>query len=49
MQLLFFRAFSPKWALYEHVWIIPTLGGIVYFSEEVYFYKLSVGPEIFCP
>ena len=36
VQLLFLRAFPPKWALYEHVWRIPTLGGVVYFSEEVY-------------
>ena len=43
VQLSFLQAFSSKWALYEHVWTIQTLGGIVYFSEEVYFYKLSVG------
>ena len=40
LQLLFLRAF---WALYEHVWTVLTLVGIVDFCEKVYFYELSVG------
>ena len=43
VQLLFLRAFSPKWALHEHVWTFLTLDGIVDFCEKVYFYELSVG------
>ena len=36
VQLSFLRDFSSKWALYEHVWTVPTLIGVVYFSEEVF-------------